>query len=54
MFAAQASIPAANLTKPVSVSLKPVPVDVRLVPVQGVTLAPASVRVAIAPRKVKG
>jgi YbbR domain-containing protein len=54
VFAAEASIPAAAVTKPVSVTVKPIPVDTRLTAVQGVTLAPASVRIAIAPRKFNG
>jgi YbbR domain-containing protein len=54
VFAAEATIPAAAVTKPVSVTVKPVPVDTSLSAVAGVTLAPASVRIAIAPRKVNG
>ena len=53
VFAVQASIVAASVTKPVTVTVKPVPVDIRLVAVGGVTLAPSSVRIAIAPRKVR-
>jgi YbbR domain-containing protein len=54
VFAAQVSIAAASVTKPVSVVMKAMPVDVHLSSVPGVTLAPASVRVAIAPRVVRG
>lgn len=54
VFAAQVSIATAAVTKPVIVTVKAVPVDVRLVAVGGVTLAPASVRVAISPRRLRG
>lgn len=51
VFAAQVSIATASVSKPITVTVKPVPVDVHLVAVNGVTVAPASVRVAIAPGK---
>lgn len=52
VMAAQVSIAAASVTKPVTVTLKPVPVDDHLMAVVGVTVAPTSVRVAISPRKI--
>ena len=51
VFAVQVSINEASVTKPVTVTARPVPVDVHLAVVNGVTTAPADVRVAIAPRK---
>lgn len=52
VMAAQVNIDAASASKPVTVTLKPVPVDGNLAMVAGLTVAPASVRVAIVPRKV--
>ncbi len=51
VFAARVSIEDATATRPVTVTLKPMPVDAHLDPVAGLTVAPASVRVAIVPRK---
>jgi YbbR domain-containing protein len=51
VFAAEVSIAAASVPKAVTVVVKALPVDVHLAAVSGVTLAPASVRVAIAPGK---
>lgn len=53
VFAAQAIVPTASVTKPVSVSIKPIPVDIKLATVGGVTVAPASVRISVTPRKIK-
>jgi YbbR domain-containing protein len=54
VFAARVSIEDTSATRPIIVTLKPMPVDARLNPVEGLTVAPASVRVAIVPRKEHG
>jgi YbbR domain-containing protein len=50
VMAARVSVDASSATKALVLTLKPVAVDVHLEPVDGVTVAPVTVRVAIAPK----
>jgi YbbR domain-containing protein len=51
VFAAEVSVATAGVTKPVTVTLKAAPVDMRLNAVGDVAVAPANVKVTLAPRK---
>lgn len=50
VMAARVSVDASSANRALVVTLKAVPVDVHLDPVDGVTLAPSTVRVAISPK----